>query len=61
MVLSVSGEKSAQIKLCLRAKTALNKCVDGFDARQQEMNFLHWRKRNKDYGLISDGLKLDMS
>ncbi len=39
-VWSESGEKSAQIKHCLQAKTALNEYVGGFWCdRQQEMNF----------------------
>ncbi len=39
-----SGEKSAQIKHCLQAKTALHKYVGGFCCeRQQEMDFYNGR------------------
>ncbi len=40
VILSESGEKYAQIKHCLQAKTALNNYVSGFDVRgQQGMDF----------------------
>ncbi len=42
---SESGEKSAQIKHRLQAKTVLNKYVCEFWCeRQQEMDLFHWRK-----------------
>ncbi len=50
---SESGEKSAQIKHRLQAKTALNKYVAGFWCeRQQEMDFFTGGSVIMDYGLI---------
>ncbi len=50
---SESGEKSAQIKQRLQAKTALNKYVAGFWCeRQQEMRFFTGGSVIMDYGLI---------
>ncbi len=53
VVWSESGEKSAQIKHRLQAKTALNKYVAGFCCeRQQEMDFFTGGSIIMDYGLV---------
>ncbi len=53
VVWSESGEKSAQIKQCLQAKTALNKYVTGFWCeRQQKMHFFTRGSVIMNYGLI---------
>ncbi len=53
MFWSESGEKSAQIKHRLQAKTALNKYVAGFWCEiQQEMHFFTGGSIIMDYGLV---------
>ncbi len=50
---SESGEKSAQIKHCLQAKTSLTKHMAGFwFERQQEMHFFTGGSVIMDFGLI---------
>ncbi len=53
VVWSESGEKSAQIKHHVQAKTVLNKYVAGFSCeRQQEMDFFIGGSVIMDYGRI---------
>ncbi len=64
VVLSESGEKSAQIKHCLQAKRALNKYVAGFWCeRQQEMDFFTGGSVIMDYGqylIVKNVLPMDL-